>query len=327
MALVLAAVAAPAPPDTASGRYVSEEAVRHYLDGRWLEQGGSLQQALAEYYRALSLAPGDRDVLLRVAEVSAHLGQPERTLEFARRVAARDPGDARALWLEGAALFNLGRPAESLAPLVRACDADSGNADYLRTLARVAETLDSTRIADVAYRRLTLADGEDGEAWFQLAASSAREGRFADADSALRTANDLNPGRPGAAFLQGWIAENLGHGDEAIQAYDEHLKQHPEDVVTRRRLVGLLAQAGRAGDAYAQARQVSAAQPRDPEALQVEADLAFAAGEAAAGERALARLRALDPGDPDGVERSAFVLGRHQRGAEGTRLAVAWAAA
>src|SRR5689334_7337224 len=127
----LGIVLTPAPAAPTGG---AEEALRLYVSARWLEESGALPEALAEYYRALSLDPSSRDVLLRIGEVNAHLGQPERSLEFARRALALDSTDARARWLEGAALFNLGKTEESVPPLERACALDTENVDYLRTL-------------------------------------------------------------------------------------------------------------------------------------------------------------------------------------------------
>ena len=315
--------AAPAT-DSSSGRFASEEALRRYVAASWLERSGSLSEALAEYLRALSLDPGSNELLLRVSEVSAHLGQPERSLEFADRALSRDPGDARALWLRGAALFNMGRAAESLEPLGRAARADSSRAEYLRTLARVAESLERQDVAEDAYRRLVWIDETDGEAWFQLAAAEARRGDFRAADASIRRAGELNPLRPGSFFLQGWIDEGLGRDEDAIGQYRQHLAVHEADVTTRRRLVALLARQGKTAEAWALARQLAQAQPQDPELLQLEAELAFAAGHPDDGQRTLERMRGQDVNDPSLVARSVVVLVRHERGREATRLAETW---
>lgn len=322
-----AAPAAPAPADSTDRAYPNEQALRHYLQGRWFEASGQAQEAQAEFSRALSLDAGATDLMLHLCEVAAGSGEPGRALELADRVLEREGGNAKAQWLRGAALFNLGRAGEALAPLEAASRADSLNAEYARTLARVAESLDRLPIVAAAWERATRLDDEDAESWFQLASAAARLGRFALADSALDRSLELNPVRPGTTFLRGWIRESTGRVDEAIELYRRHLEIHSSDQTTRRRLVLILSRARRHSEAFQAAQALSAARPDDPEALLLEAECAFASRNAAAGERALARMRDLAPGDPELVLRSLAVLSRHERGREATKLADGWARA
>ena len=321
-----AAVSTPAPADTSAGRYPSEDAMRLYLDARLLEQSGQLTEALGQYYRALSLDPRSADLLVRISQICAQLGDPGRSLEFAERALARNPDDWRALWLQGAARFSTGHAAEALPPLERACEIDSTQVEVLRTTARVAESLDRTAEAEQAWRRLVWADEDDGEAWFQVARSQARSGDFKGAEASLERAVDLNPSRPGILFLQGLVKENLGDEAGAIELYKHHLDVHTDDVGTRRRLVGLYARLGRYAEAYDQARKVTAAVPDDPDALQVEADLAMKVKKTADADRALAHLRSMNPGEPDNTARAVVVLARNGRGREAGKIADDWMA-
>ena len=314
-----------APADSVAGRYASEEAVSRYLAARLLEQGGQLTEALGEYYRALSLDPRSTDLLVRISQLCAHLGDPSRSLEFAERALAQDPDDWRALWLEGAARFSSGHSAEALPPLERACEIDSTRAEVLRTTARVAETLGRTDVAERAWRRLVSVDDEDGEAWFQIAATEARRGDFHQAERSLDRAMDLNPTRPGLLFLEGWVKENLGELREAIELYRHHLEVHTDDVGTRRRLLGLLLRSDRLDEAYAESKHVTQADPNDPESLQLEADLALRTKRATEGDRLIAHLRTLNPADAENTARVVVVLARNGRGREAARLADEWA--
>ncbi|MEQ1832898.1 MAG: tetratricopeptide repeat protein [Candidatus Eisenbacteria bacterium] len=317
----------PAPAvDTTAGRYASQEALSRYLAARLLEQGGKLTEALGEYYRALSLDPRSTDLLVRISQLCAHLGDPARSLEFAERALARDPDDWRALWLQGAARFSTGRAADALAPLERACELDSTQAEVLRTTARVAESLKRMDVAERAWRRLVWVDEDDGEAWFQIAATAARRGDFRDADASLERAMDLNPTRPGMLFMQAWVKENLGQLPFAIEMYQHHLEVHPEDIGTRRRLIALFVRTDRLSDALAEAKRVAESDPRDGESLQILADLALKSKRPAEADKALAQLRALTPEDPENVARMVVVLARNGRGREGAKLADDWAA-
>lgn len=332
LALLLAAAgppaaAAPAPADTTGSAYRSEQALGHYLQGRWLEEAERAQDAQAEFSRALSLDPSATDVMLHLCELAANSGEAGRSLELADRVLAGEPGNARALWLRGAALFNLGRPGEAIGPLEAASRADSLNADYARTLARVAESLDRLPVVLSAWDRATRLDDEDAESWFQLASAAARLGRFALADSALDRSLELNPVRPRTLLLRGWIRENTGRAAEAAELYRRHLETDASDQATRQRLVLLLARLKRPGDAFREAQVLAAARPEDPDALQLEADCAYASGNEVAGERALARMRDLASGDPELALRSLAVLARHDRAHDALRVADAWARA
>jgi len=298
--------------------------VRLYLDARMFETAGKLSEARDQYYRALSLDPRSTDVMVRISQLCAQLGEFDRSLEFAERALAKDPNDWRALWLQGAARFSTGHAQEALAPLERASEIDSTQVEVLRTTARVAESLGRTAEAEEAWRRLVWADEDDGEAWFQVAAAQARRGDFKGASASLDRAVEINPSRPGLMFLQGWVKENLGDEAGAIELYKSHLAVHTEDLGTRRRLVGLYARLGRYAEAYDQAKLVAAAVPDDPDALQVQADLAMKLKKTAEADRAIARLRSMSPGEPDNTARAVVVLARNGRGRDAGRIADEW---
>ncbi len=309
-----------------SGIYPNEEALRHYVAGLALEEGGDPGEALREFYRALALDPHSIAALRHVSELAARQGDVAQSQEFAERGLALAPHDGRLLWLKGAALFNGGHPADALPVLEAALDADSGQVEYARTLAHVAEALGRTSVVARAWRRTTALEEEDGEAWFQLAAAETRLGHFTAAERALATARDLAPERPGLTFLEGWIREGQGRRPEAIELFRKHLATHADDLATRRRLVQLLARERRWDEAYHEAHVVSAAQPEDFVALEVETDLAFRAKRRPAAEALLPKLEAVAGRDPDRILRVVGLLGRNGRGPQGVALADRWGA-
>lgn len=322
----VASGAAAGAPDSAASA-ANPEAVRHYLLGRLAELAGDDAGAMAELTRALTLDPRATGLILRASEMASQTGQPGRALELADRALAIEPGSARGEWLRGAALFNLGRADDAIEPLQAACRADSENLEYLRTLARVAETLDRVPVLYDTWSRVVDLDDEDGEGWFQLATTQTRLGKFAAAESSLDRAVALNPSRPGTVFLRGLIHENNGDTAGAIGYYQEHLRAHANDTFTRRRLAMLLAQQKSYREAFEQARIVAEARPDDPDALQLEADLAFETHDTAVARAVLDRLRQGAPDDPARVLRCCAVLARHDHGADAVAQAAAWASA
>lgn len=302
--------------DAPEQRYRSDEALRHYVAGRWLEETGDMPGAGAELARAMALDPDNAAIQLEACLVASRAGEPSHALELARGVLAKSPRNARALWLMGAALVSLERPEEAVAPLRYSTLADGGNAECWRTLARAAEATQRIALVDSCYARLVELDADDAESWFQLATARARLGRYAEADSALSEAIEDNPTRPGVLFLRAWLRERLGQPGEAIALYQHHLEIHPDDVATRRRLVGLLSHEGRVHEALAEARRVTAAAAGDASAYQAQADLEFRDKRPDDALKTLQRMRALAPDDPDGVGRSAEVLVRWHRPAD-----------
>lgn len=308
-ATMISASAAAETPDSLA--YPNPDALRRYAQGLLLEERGQMTQALGEYYRALTLDPGSIAIALRASELSEKAGEHERALEFADRALRASPGLPRALWLRGAALFNLQRPMEALVPLEQAARADSGRIEYLQTLARVAEHVDRIDLVNWAYAHAVEIEAFDGELWFQYAASEARLGRFARADSALTRAIELNPVRPGAGFLMGWIKESRGEPAAAIDFYTAHLEAHPSDITTRARLLGVLMREERWSAALEQARRIARDQPGEQEPLEILADVAFRAGEAREARETLALLTRLDPDAPEVIGRVVTVYARN----------------
>ncbi|HKQ57898.1 MAG TPA: tetratricopeptide repeat protein [Candidatus Eisenbacteria bacterium] len=308
-------------------QYPSEEALRRYAQGRFLEESGRRDMALGEYARALVLDEKSGSLARRMSEASAINGEPARSLEFAERAIALDRNDARAQWLKGTALINLGRQRESLEPLQAATALDSERVEYQRTLGRAAESVDRLDLAVKSYRRTVWLDPDDAESWFQLAAGEARLGHFGAADSALTEVAELNPMRPGLAFLQGWVNENMGRSERAMELYRQHLLAHPNDVETRRRAVSLLARDKRYEEAWREARTLARDRPDDRESSEIEADLAYLAGHAADGDKVVDRMRKRWPDDVLVMASTIALLGRHGRAARAVKEAEAWAAA
>jgi tetratricopeptide (TPR) repeat protein len=315
-------VAAPTPKDSS---YVGEEALRRYMQGRSLEESGEYSQALREYYRVLLLDPRAGTVARRVSELTARMGDARRSLEYAERALETMPQDGRSLWLKGSALFNLDRPDEAFTVLQAAFLADSTDPEILRTMARAAESRQRVDWSVRAWRQIVDIDDTDAEAWFQLAVAECANGNFDAADKAIKQAVDLNPMRPGSFFVQGWIREGQNRNAEAIEFYRQHLEVHEGDLATRKRLVQLLAEEKRFGEAHKEATKVASASPRDEFALEVQADLAFKAGKGSEGSKTCEKLAMMSVENTAALFRAVDVLERNGKKDQAVSLADRWA--
>jgi transcriptional activator of cad operon len=74
---------------------------------------GDLNGARAEFDRALQLQPDDPLLLMSQARLAAEMGQPDRSIEFARRATAVDPLNPWTFSVLGDVYLYLGHPAEA----------------------------------------------------------------------------------------------------------------------------------------------------------------------------------------------------------------------
>lgn len=93
------------------------------LRGDVLRRSGQPRQALADYHRALSYLPENRDVLLALAETYRTLGEPQRALANLQSLADTYPSGEepqQVFFLQGLALAALGRPGDAAESFVAA---------------------------------------------------------------------------------------------------------------------------------------------------------------------------------------------------------------
>jgi len=100
--------------------------------GRVRRREGRLRMALADYHRALGIAPDDSDILMEVAELYAEMGRPQQSLAALHKVADTWPPGAEPrqfFYLEGLAYSALGRYDEAVDSLLAAVSRDNPTPD------------------------------------------------------------------------------------------------------------------------------------------------------------------------------------------------------
>lgn len=102
--------------------------------GRVSAAAAESRQALANFHRALGLEPGNRKVLLEVAELHRRMNQPQRALTALQALAdTYPPGEEpqQVLHLTGLAYLGLGRAEDAIAALSTAATRNAPSADLL----------------------------------------------------------------------------------------------------------------------------------------------------------------------------------------------------
>jgi uncharacterized protein (TIGR02996 family) len=108
------------------------------LRARVAQREGRFDDAVADFHRALEHAPGERKLLMEVAEAHRSLGRPQRALAALAALRATYPdGEAPAetLYLSGLALAAQGRPVEAIDAYLAAADRGLTGADLMASLA------------------------------------------------------------------------------------------------------------------------------------------------------------------------------------------------
>jgi tetratricopeptide (TPR) repeat protein len=231
------------------------------------EYVGDLEDAIANFDKALALKPDHVDACIQKGFALARLGRhADAVIVLAKAIGFR-PGDA-GLWLEEAgALQRLQRHEEAVA----ACDEtlrlrpDDAEAEFVRagSLDALGRDLEALAAWDLVLRRgdsrtmnfhgqtvrVLTADFRRLKAYLARASALARLARRAEAIDAYRKAIDEGAAREMAASDDFCAA--LATHDEARVAYQTHIEGHAEDPLTWRRAGSDFIRAGRSADALA----------------------------------------------------------------------------
>jgi tetratricopeptide (TPR) repeat protein len=130
------------------------------IRGALVRFSGQPNEALTDYLRALSYAPGDRAILLEIAELHRQLNQPERALQTLQTLAdTYPPGEepGQVLYLTGLAHVALGRYDDGVESLAAAVTRGKPTPEMCYHLAEAELLAGRPReAADAARQALTL---------------------------------------------------------------------------------------------------------------------------------------------------------------------------
>jgi tetratricopeptide (TPR) repeat protein len=124
--------------------------------------------------------------------------------------------------------MDLALPSDALASFDRALSLNPNDANTLSARGYALLRLRQWREAFSSFDRATLLNNRNAPAWNGKAIALMGLNRNADSLSAAVTALSLNPRYGHALFRRGFVLDEMGRYNEALQAYREALRHYPE---------------------------------------------------------------------------------------------------
>ena len=291
--IALTVLLAPVPPAEAAsqspGGPSDETAGYYFLMGRYLENEGRIDEAIAALRKAIGMAPTAAEPHAELAGLYARQNLAGEAIDSARRALARDPDNVEANRILGTIYAALGEAGQPVRP-----------GEDPATYRRVAiEALEKSRKAGAF----------DANAELMLGRLYAQSEEPAKAIGPLRRVVEDYPGYPDAALLLADAYAATGQAAQAVETLEQAIAVNPGFLRGRLRLAELYEAQRRyreAADTYAAAR---AANPR-LDFTSAQAAALINAGHSDEARRmlvaALARRAAAEPGH-------LYLLGQAER--------------
>jgi tetratricopeptide (TPR) repeat protein len=178
-------------------------------------QRGRYAEAVTDFEAALRLQPSATDALRFLGLAYAEGGQLSQALDAFQKAIAADANDPWPLMLRATALARAGRREQALADAEAALGlAGAGASDALLARAGVHYFLEDLDAARRDLEASLRSNAQNGQAHVMLARLSIRQGRHAEAETALQAAQRFIPYDPSVALNLGLLA--LARGEPAV---------------------------------------------------------------------------------------------------------------
>ena len=201
----------------------------YLIRGDILLASGAIDDALANYRRAVLLAPGNVEALTSLAFILLDLGDDEEALDLAKRALASSPNCIDARLVRAMALANRGQTEKGLAELNRACRISP---DHLRArLERGALLLRLNRM-DEAFADFSWVVGEEPDnerALYGLGESAWRSERVREAIGAFGRLTEMGLATVDVHLGRAEALALAGRREEAVEECTRALELEPKN--------------------------------------------------------------------------------------------------
>jgi Flp pilus assembly protein TadD len=212
-------------------------------------QAGNLAEAASAFERVLAKRPQDSEALNNLANIYSRQGRNAEALSVYRRAVSADPADEGPHYNLGNALAAAGRPAEAVPEYEAAVRIDPADAEAHYNLGLALARLSRTAEAEAQFRRAAEIDPQNTGARMNLGAMLLAEGKAPAAAEQFQALVDFRPDDADARFDLAAALYQEGKIDEAIAAYRELLRLRPDDASAHRALGAALLKKGLVGEA------------------------------------------------------------------------------
>jgi tetratricopeptide (TPR) repeat protein len=209
--------------------------------GHALAERGRPAEAIPLYRVAMKAQPGNLEVRNNLANALSDLNQLDEAMAHYEFVLARQPGHANALNGSAVVLAMRNRLPEAKARLEQSLRVAPGNASAYNNLGNVSSMLGDRDAAIRNYRRATELNPKEAHPYFLIGTLLNQQEKFAEAVVSFQQAIALQPVHPDALAQLGLALARLGRRDEARRALQASLQQRPGDAQTKAWLEALQA--------------------------------------------------------------------------------------
>lgn len=197
------------------------------LAGIALSQGGQHHQAAAQFRKALSLAPTYLEARRNLAQALLLDNEPAEALRRVQEVLTQTPRAAPVLLLRAQALAALGQKAEALQAVDQAIAADPGLAAAHRTRAEYLAAAGQEPEAVQAWQAALALEPRNVEVMVALSQPLMRLGQLDQAEALMDRAVQTDPNHQGAALRRAAQYLETGRSAQAAKGYRQLLAASP----------------------------------------------------------------------------------------------------
>jgi Tfp pilus assembly protein PilF len=202
--------------------------VGHNNLGIALFQKGQLDEAMAQYQKALAINPNYAEVHNNLGNVFLQKGQRDEAMEQYQKALGIDPNYDIAHYDLGIALFQKGQVDEAMVQYQKALEL---NPNYVEAHNNLGNALIQKGRMDEATVQLEKAleiNPNNAEAHYNLGNILLKKGQVDEAMARYQKALDINPNYVEAHNNLGWVFLDKGKTNEAITQFQEALRLKPD---------------------------------------------------------------------------------------------------
>jgi serine/threonine-protein kinase len=259
------AVAAAAALLREEARIKPDNAEVHERLGFVLMNRGCLDEAVAEFRRAVQIRPGFGVAFLNLGAALLKQSKPREAAVACREALRASPNDHKAHQNLGNALKRLGQPDEAAAELREAVRLGRDDAQTHYNLAVLLWEREKTDEAEATFREAIRVNPGYGPAYNYLGQALEKRGDLDRAEAAYRRAIQLNPADPLVLNNLGTVLNQMGRIDDAKSAYRTAIRVKPDLDLAHINLGILLLEARADQEALAELRRAAeVAAPNSP---------------------------------------------------------------